>query len=151
MKKLFTIISFLITVMLNAQVTNPHYDSTLARKLGADEHGMKMYVLVVLKTGSNDIKDKTKRDSLFAGHFDNINRLVELKKLIVAGPLSKNDQSYRGIFIIDVPTFEEAKELLNADPTIKERIFDLDLYYWYGSAALPEYLKVSDKISKIKP
>jgi uncharacterized protein len=43
-----------------------------------------MYVMVILKTGSNLLEAGAKRDSLFAGHMKNINRLVGLKKLIVA-------------------------------------------------------------------
>jgi len=135
----------------SAQTPNPNYDAALAATLNADDSGMKMYVLVILKTGSNHVVDKAKRDSLFAGHFANINRLVGLKKLVVAGPLKKNEQTYRGIFILDVSTFEEAKACLDADPTIKEKVFDVELFQWYGSAALPEYLPAADKIWKTKP
>lgn len=51
---------------------NPQYDSILAKKLGADDYGMKMYTLVILKSGPNEISDTQKRDSLFAGHLQNI-------------------------------------------------------------------------------
>ncbi len=147
---LFTL--FLSGVMFtSAQTPNPNYDASLAASLNADSLGMKMYVLVILKTGSNHVVDKAKRDSLFAGHFANINRLVGLKKLVVAGPLKKNEQTYRGIFILDVSTFEEAKVCLDADPAIKEKVFDVELFQWYGSAALPQYLPAADKIWKDKP
>ena len=82
---------------------------------------------------------------------DNINLLVEKGKLIVAGPLGKNDQTYRGIFILNVTTFDEAKSLLQNDTAIKEGLLDFDLFKWYGSAALPDYLESSDKIWKVKP
>ena len=147
---LFFILFVLGTIPLAAQDINPAYDSALAKKLGGDDYGMKRYVLVILKTGKNDVKDTLLRDSLFAGHFANINRLADAGKLIVAGPLVKNDNQYRGIFILNVPTFEEANELLKADPTIKEHIFDVELYRWYGSAALPEYLEAHKKIEKFK-
>jgi uncharacterized protein YciI len=133
---------------LKGQDINPGYDSTLARKLGADDYGMKTYVLVILKTGRNEIKDQAIRDSLFAGHFKNINKMANEGKLAVAGPLDKNANSYRGIFILNVSTFEEARELLRADPTIREGIFDTDLYSLYGSAALPVYLETHRKIEK---
>jgi len=32
--------------------TNPNYDAKLAADLGADDYGMKKFVLVILKTGS---------------------------------------------------------------------------------------------------
>ncbi|HQW91584.1 MAG TPA: hypothetical protein PKY28_00735 [Ferruginibacter sp.] len=131
-----------------SQKTNPNYDSTLAKKMEADDYGMKKYVLVMLKTGTNTTDDKKIKDSLFAGHMDNINRLVKINKLVVAGPLTKNEKTYRGIFILDVKTFEEANALLETDPAIKERLLAAELYQWYGSAALPAYLEASDKIWK---
>jgi len=148
MKTFLTVaLSFLLVSFSNGQ-TNPDYDSTLARKLGGDERGMKMYVLVILKSGPNNVQDSIKRAQLFAGHFENINKLAGFKKLIVAGPLDKNEKSYRGIFILDVPTIDEAKVLLDGDPTIKEKIFEPEYYHWYGSAALPEYLEADRKIRK---
>jgi uncharacterized protein YciI len=133
-----------------AQAPDPLYDKSLADSLGADEYGMKYYIFVILKSGTYNPIDKQLRDSLFRGHMDNINRLVHLNKLVVAGPMEKNDNNYRGIFILNVKTREEAKELLEADPTIKNHIFDAELYEWYGSAALPLYLKANDRISRSK-
>lgn len=135
----------------DSTISNPDYDRALAEKLGADDYGMKSYILVMLKTGNHQITDKSLINQHFRGHMDNINRLVEEGKLIVAGPLGKNDQSYRGIFILDAPSFEEAEQLLVTDPAIKEGLLDYELYNWYGSAALPEYLEVSDKIWKVSP
>ncbi len=145
---LVSLIFSLITLSSVSQKTNPNYDSTLAQKLGADDYGMKKYVLVILKTGSNTTDDKKIKDSLFAGHMDNINRLVKINKLVVAGPLTKNEKNYRGIFILDVKTFEEANALLQTDPAIREKLLAAELYQWYGSAALPAYLEASDKIWK---
>jgi uncharacterized protein YciI len=150
MKGLFTILAIILSVApLLAQKTNPNYDPELATKLGADDYGMKQFVFVILKTGSNESTDKVLRDSCFAGHMDNINRLVEEKKLIVAGPMAKNEKEYRGIFILDVPTMEEAELLLETDPAIKAEFLEPELYSWYGSAALSEYLEASDKVWKI--
>ena len=103
---------------------------------------MKMYVLVILKSGTNKIADKAKTDSLFRGHMANISRLAKLGKLVVAGPLEKNEKNYRGIFILDVRTLEEAKSLVDTDPVINAKILDVDMFLWYGSAALPQYLPI---------
>ncbi|MBI5540622.1 MAG: hypothetical protein HY951_11225 [Bacteroidia bacterium] len=140
----------LFSISAIGQNITPGYDSTLAKTLGADEYGMKWYVFVILKTGSNNIEDKVKRDSLFAGHMANINRLADLGKLIIAGPFGKNDKTYRGLFILNVKTIDEANELLQTDPAVKAKVFDVELYKWYGSAAISEYLKFHDKIEKTK-
>lgn len=132
--------------------SNPKYDKVLADSLGADEYGMKSYFFVILKTGTNKIEDKNLVNEIFRGHMNNIVRLVEEGKLIVAGPFDKNDKNYRGLFILNnIKTIEEAKELLQTDPAIKNGLLDYDIFIWYGSAALPEYLPFSDKIWKSKP
>src|SRR3954467_11219517 len=84
---------------LAQQTPNKDYDSTLAQKLGADQIGMKMYVLAILKSGTATGLTQQQRDSIFAGHMKNINRLANEGKLLTAGPLEKNSQSYRGIYV----------------------------------------------------
>jgi uncharacterized protein YciI len=132
------------------QSNNPKYDKALADSLGADDYGMKMYTLVILKTGPAGITKKETVDSLFGGHMQNINRLVEKGQLVVAGPLVKNDKAYRGIFILNVKTIEEARGLLATDPAVKSGLLDADVFQWYGSAALPLYLKEYEKVEKKK-
>ncbi len=149
MKKIYSLL-FLVFLVATSVAQTPAYNKALADSLGADQYGMKMYTLVILKTGPADakIKDKVVRDSLFAGHMANIGRLVKEGKLFVAGPFGKNDKKYRGLFILNANTTEEAKKLLDTDPTIKANIFDVEMIPWYGSAALPMYLPYSEVISK---
>lgn len=66
---------YAISAPANTAPKNPGYDAELAAKLGGDEHGMRNYVFVILKTGPNDanFKDKARAD-LFAGHMTNIGR-----------------------------------------------------------------------------
>ena len=137
--------------MAAAQTTNPQLDTALARKLGADDYGMKMYVFVILKTGDNKTADKAFTDSCFTGHLANIGRLAGLKQLVVAGPFGKNDHDFRGLFILNVSTVDQANQLLETDPAIKARLLRAELYPWYGSAALPEYLDAHNKIWKTMP
>lgn len=134
-----------------AQGVNVNYDSTLAKKLGADEYGMRKFVLVILKTGENKTEDRALKDSLFQGHMQNIVQMANQRKLIVAGPMAKNIQSYRGIFILNVNTIEEAKELLKQDPAVTQHLLEPEYFIWHGSAALPEYLSSHDKIWKKNP
>lgn len=90
MKRIILVVAFLISSQVTySQSDNPAYDKALADSLGGDDYGMKSYVLVILKTGSNSTDNKQLIDSLFRGHMDNIGRLADAGKLIVAGPLKK--------------------------------------------------------------
>jgi len=148
MRLIFVVILAIACFTAQAQDT---YNAALAAKLGADDYGMKSYILVMLKTGTNNVTDKTLRDSLFRGHMANIGRLANEGKLVVAGPIGNNNKQYAGIFILNVKTKQEANALLETDPTIKEKVFEAELYEWYGSAALPEYLQYHEQIEKKKP
>jgi len=147
---IFSLLFWLAPISFS-QNSNPVYDPELAQKLGADDLGMKRYMLVILKTGSNKTTDRAFIDSCFRGHLDNINRLAKEGILVVAGPLAPNENTYRGIFILNVSDREVASELLQTDPAIKEKLLQADIYDWYGSAALPLYLEASEKIWKRKP
>ncbi len=113
------------------------FDAELAKKVGADDYGMKNYVFCILKTGPKDaeIKDKKQRDEIFAGHMANIQRLADEGKLALAGPYGKNNRNYRGLFIFAVATVEEAQKLVESDPVIKSGMMIAELTPWYGSAA----------------
>ena len=152
MKRLLTAALLITTSLLAAaQGKTPEYDSTLARKLGADDLGMKTYVLVILKTGPARIKDKELRDSLFAGHFSNMDKLAADGKLVAAGPFEDNESQYRGLFLFDVRSVAEAEELVKGDPTVTSGIFVTEMYQWYGSAALPLLLEIHPKLQKRRP
>jgi len=151
MKKIVTILLLgTIHFAAHAQGDNPAYNRQLADSLGGDEYGMKMYVLVILKTGSYKTEDKKIKDSLFKGHMANIGRLAAEGKLVVAGPLGKNSLTYRGIFIFNVKTIAEAQALLITDPAVHSKLFDAEIIEWYGSAALPMYFPYHEKVQKKK-
>jgi len=134
---------------IHAQVIEENYDSVLAKKLKADDYGMKNYILVLLKSGSNTSVDKVTQDSLFHGHMNNILRLANNGSLVVAGPFGKNDV-YRGLFILNVTNFDDAKKLLQTDPAINAKLLEPEMYLWYGSASLQEVMGVHKKIQKLK-
>lgn len=146
---LLALVLFLSQHMM-AQKDNPAYDKALADSLGGDDYGMKQYTLVILKTGPAKIESKEIVDSLFKGHMQNIQRMAAAGKLMVAGPIKKNDKAYRGIFILNVKTPEEANELLAKDPAIKEKLLEAELFQWFGSSALPMYLPFHNKVEKKK-
>lgn len=130
------------------------FSQKLADSLGADQRGMKNYMLIILKTGPKDalITDKKQREELFKGHFTNMTSMEKSGKLKMAGPFAtKNGLGYRGIFLLDVKTEEEANILLQNDPTIKTGIFEVEILPWYGSAAIPMHLQYHKQISKETP
>jgi len=125
----------------------PTYDAALAQKLGADQYGMKTYVMAFLKAGPDHIKDSVAREELQKAHLKNIIRLADEGKLVMAGPFLDN-QDIRGIFIFNVPTVEDARKLTETDPAVKAGVLVMELHPWYGSAALMEVVDIHKSIQK---
>jgi uncharacterized protein YciI len=149
MKRMQALLSLLFLCVTSSVVMAQSFDPDLARKLGADERGMKTYVLCILKTGPNDARVLGKeRETVFAGHFANIGRLAKEGKLAVAGPFGKNDKAWRGLYIFNVPTVEEAEKLVILDPAVKARVFVYELTPWYGSAAMMIVPETHKRIEK---
>ena len=152
--RLFALSSLVVALVTvaSAQSTgkrNPAYDAELAKKLGGNDNGMKSYVLVILRTGPSDASVKgDERKKAFEGHFANINKLADEGKLAVAGPFGKNDKTFRGLFIMNTASVEEAQKWAEADPTVKSGIFVVDYIPWYGSASLMATNEIHKKISK---
>lgn len=115
----------------------PRLDSAMIRRTGADEYGMKKYVMCFLKTGPNKTLSQDSVKKLVAAHLKNITKLASQGKLSVAGPFTDGTE-LEGIFIFNVKTVEEAKALTDTDPGVKAGIFSVELHPWYGSAALTE-------------
>ena len=143
----FIIIASLFFVQSKAQ-TNNTYDSALAKKLNADDYGMKNYVFVILKKGSIAITDKKMRDSIFHGHMANIKRLAAENKLILAGPMGNNDKNYEGVFVFNTNDTSAARQWLNTDPAIISKDLDAEIYAWYCSAALQEIPALHQQLQK---
>ena len=86
---LFLLTIFLYGHSLSAQseVTSEIvYDSTYAAKLGADDYGMKPYVMAFLKAGPDRSQDAETAAALQKGHLQNIMRMAEEGTLVLAGP-----------------------------------------------------------------
>jgi uncharacterized protein YciI len=130
----------------------PKFNQELATSLGADKYGMKAYTIVMLTTGSAKIEDKAKMAELMKGHMTNIGKLADEGKIIVAGPfLEKNKENYRGMFIFNTKSKEEAEQWVKTHPAVQPGVFSYEIFPWYGSAALPLYLKHHEEISKENP
>ncbi len=136
-----------VTDMEIAMSESIGYDSLLAKKYGADDYGMKKYVMAFLKRGPNRSEDSVRRGELQRAHLQNINRLAEEKKLVIAGPFF-GDGDLRGISIFDVPSIEEAVALTNTDPAIQAGSLEMELLEWYGPAGLLALEDIHKKLTK---
>jgi uncharacterized protein YciI len=130
-----------------AQAVNSTVDTVLAKQLGADENGMRRYVLVILKTGPHRVPDGEARVAMFKGHFANMTRLAEEGKLALAGPFGDKNE-WRGMFILAVDDFEAAAALVATDPVIANGEMLAEYHTLHASAALMAVNGIHKKISK---
>lgn len=137
--------AFLISPVAGAQA--PQYDAELAGSLGADQRGMRPYVLVILKTGPTRVPDGPARKKMFEGHFANMERLAAEKKLAFAGPLD-GVEGRRGMFVFATGDIEEAKKLVATDPVIIQGEMVAEFHKLYGSAGLMAVTDIHNKIQK---
>lgn len=125
----------------------PTFDSAKAMQFGADEYGMKTYIMAFLKRGPNKSLDSAQKANLQQAHLKNIEKMAKEGKLVLAGPFLDNGE-IRGLYIFDVPTLEEARKLTETDPAIKAGTLTMKLKPWYGSAALMELNSLHKTIQK---
>ena len=123
------------------------YDPRLAEECGADEYGMRRYVMAFLKKGPNRDRDSLEAVNLQRAHLDNISQLAEEGKLSLAGPFL-DDGEIRGIYIFNVETIEEARELTQTDPAIQAGSLVMELHPWYGSAGLIKVNEIHQKLAE---
>lgn len=62
-------------------------------------------------------------------HLANIQKLAEMKKLVVAGPFGDNGK-LRGIFVFKVASIDEARSLAATDPAVQAGRLALQIHPW---------------------
>ena len=160
MKNLYLIVLFILILSAcnnsnNQQVSDKstdsgiEFDSLMAAQTGADAYGMRKYIMANLIAGPNRDQDSTEAARLQRAHMDNITRMAEDGKLVLAGPFM-DDKEIRGIYIFAVETIEEAEALTSSDPAIQAGRLKMELRPWYGSAALMKINELHGKLSKEK-
>lgn len=149
MKKLILITALIISAA-HLSLAQENFDEVLAKKLGADEYGMKKYVIAFLYRGDRVSEySETERTEIQKGHMVNITKLAEEGKMVLAGPFFGNEE-LRGLFFFSVESIEEARALTESDPAVKAGVLKMELKEWYGSAALGMVVEISEKIAKKK-
>ena len=123
------------------------YDAKLAESVGADDYGMRNYVLVILKTGPTKVPAGAERDEMFKGHMANIKRLADEGKLALAGPFA-GEESWRGLFVLAVSDIEDARKLVATDPVVVKGEMVAEYHKFYGSAALMLVPAASEKVAR---
>ncbi len=86
--------------------------------------------LAFLVRGAKWTPEKTPQtEELQKAHLANINRLAEMKKLVVAGPFGDNGE-LRGIFVFKVNSLDEAKSLAETDPMVQAGRLAIIMHTW---------------------
>lgn len=125
----------------------PGHDAALAAKFGADDFGMRRFVLVILKNGPTPLPPGPERDAMYRGHFANMKRLSDAGQLVLAGPLD-GAEGRRGIFVFAVADVEQAKALAATDPVLVRGEMVAEYHRFYGSAALVGIREVHERVAK---
>lgn len=95
-----------------------------------------VYLVTGPRSASHSPEEKQK---IFAGHMANMQRLAAERKLLIAGPFGQpRDQSWRGVFVLDVSTPDEARGLASTDPGVISEEFSIEVRRISASEALRE-------------
>ena len=108
---------------------HPWWSEDVMKKMSNPPKLMTAY-LAFLVRGDKWTPDKTpETEAIQKAHLENINRLAEMKKLVVAGPFGDNG-TLRGIFVFRVASLEEARALAETDPAVKAGRLALIFHPW---------------------
>lgn len=133
-----------------APATPPNFDAELAVELGADDYGMRRYVMAFLKAGPNRPSDPEAAAELQRAHMANIRRLADDGVLVMAGPFLDGGE-LRGIYVFAVDSLTEAEALTATDPAVQAGSLVMELHPWYGSAALMRAGELHSRIARQNP
>jgi uncharacterized protein YciI len=101
---------------------------------------MKKYFVAFLRRGPEWTAERTPEAlRLGEGHMAHIRKMGEAGKLLIAGPFEVDageKGALAGIYIFDVPTLEEARDLVGQDPAVQGGRFVPEVLPWWGPAGL---------------
>lgn len=93
---------------------------------------MKEYYFVLLTKGANRTPDSATAAKIQEAHIANIDRLATEGKLSIAGPFG-DDGDWRGIFILNAKSMEEAKQWCETDPAIQAGRLTYEIHPWWAA------------------
>ncbi len=107
---------------------HPWWSADVMKKPTSDK--MTTAYLGFLKRGPKWTPEKTPATAeIQKAHLANINRLVAMKKLVVAGPFGDNGE-LRGIFVFRADSIDEARTLAETDPAVLAGRLAIEMHPW---------------------
>ncbi len=97
---------------------------------------MQQYYMAFLKRGKNRSQSKEETDSLQKLHMEHLGKMYDMGYADISGPFG-DDGDIRGITIYNVPTFEMADSLANADPMVKSGRLVIEIHPWWAAKGFP--------------
>ena len=109
---------------------HPWWSEDVMKKTTTLPNKLTTAYLAFLTRGDKWTPEKTPAtEAIQKAHLENINKLAEMKKLVVAGPFGDNGR-LRGIFVFKVDSIDEARSLAATDPAVQAGRLALQIHPW---------------------
>jgi len=124
------VVLFLALISALAIASEPELDEGAATE--------RAYVFVYLILNEPERFTRADMGEAMQGHFDNMAKLADEEKLLIAGPLAEPRISpqHRGIFVLNAETIEEGRKIASTDPAVRAGIFKMEMYTFTTDAPL---------------
>jgi uncharacterized protein YciI len=114
---------------------HPWWSEDIMKRTSTPGKMMTAY-LAFLVRGDKWTPEKTPAtEAIQKAHLANIQKLADMKKLVVAGPFGDNGR-LRGIFVFRVDSLEEARNLASTDPAVQAGRLALVIHPWVVSEGI---------------
>ena len=108
---------------------HPWWSEDVMKKTSTPEKTTTAYLAFLVRGDKWTPKSTPETEAIQNAHRANMNRLAEMKKLVVAGPFGDNG-TLRGIFVFRVNSLAEARALANSDPAVQAGRLALQIHPW---------------------
>jgi uncharacterized protein YciI len=109
---------------------HPWWSEDVMKKIPAAPNKFTTAYLAFLTRGEKWTPEKTPAtEAIQKAHLENIQKLADMKKLVVAGPFGDNGV-LRGIFVFKVASLDEARSLAATDPAVQAGRLALQIHPW---------------------